>query len=74
MSRRSRLEQLSWPWDKPDEAAHTQAIFLRGLSLGALIGAAIAGSAIWERHRIRGRAEKTAPEHRPEPRTSASAE
>ena len=46
MSRRSRLEQMSWPWDKPDEVAHTQAIFLRGLSLGALIGAAIAGSAL----------------------------
>jgi hypothetical protein len=27
--------------------------FLRGLSLGALVGAAIAGSAIWERRRLR---------------------
>lgn len=36
-------------------------IFLRGLSLGALIGAAIAGSAIWDRRRARReRAEETA--------------
>ncbi len=27
--------------------------FLRGLTLGALVGAAIAGSAIWDRHRRR---------------------
>ena len=70
MSRRSRLDLLPWPRERPDEAAHTQAIFLRGLSLGALIGAAIAGSAIWERRRIRGRAGETAPEPRPEPRTA----
>jgi hypothetical protein len=29
------------------------AVFLRGLSIGALVGAAIAGSAIWERARRR---------------------
>jgi hypothetical protein len=74
MSRRSLLDSVPWPWEKPDEAARTQAIFLRGLSLGALIGAAIAGSAIWERRRIRGRAEETTPEPRPEPRTANSAE
>lgn len=34
-------------------------IFLRGLSLGALVGAAIAGSAIWDRRRAR-RAHKAA--------------
>ncbi len=34
------------------------AVFLRGLSLGALVGAAIAGSAIWDRRRARrGRAD-----------------
>lgn len=36
-----------------DSMLRSQAIFLRGLSIGALIGAAIAGSAIWERRRTR---------------------
>ena len=36
-------------------------VFLRGLSLGALIGAAIAGSTIWDRRRARrNRADETA--------------
>jgi hypothetical protein len=30
------------------------AVFLRGLTIGALVGAAIAGSALWERARRRG--------------------
>lgn len=34
--------------------------FLRGLSLGALVGAAIAGSAIWDRRRM-GRGQRVAP-------------
>jgi len=29
--------------------------FLRGLAIGALVGAAIAGSTIWQRRRVRGR-------------------
>jgi hypothetical protein len=39
--------------DAQDGLARSGAIFLRGLSIGALIGAAIAGSAIWERRRTR---------------------
>ena len=78
MSRRSRLDLPSWPWERQDDAAHAQATFLRGLSIGALIGAAIAGSAIWERRRIRGRADETTPDRppdpRPEPRTAAATE
>jgi predicted acylesterase/phospholipase RssA len=33
------------------------AVFLRGLSIGALVGAAIAGSALWERARRRSEHE-----------------
>lgn len=69
MRRRSRGDLIDWPWRKADEAAHAQAIFIRGMSLGALIGAAIAGSAIWERRRLRARPKNTKPEPRPEPRT-----
>ncbi|MEW5989764.1 MAG: hypothetical protein AB1736_00265 [Chloroflexota bacterium] len=29
--------------------------FVRGLTIGALVGAAIAGSTIWQRRRVRGR-------------------
>lgn len=29
--------------------------FLRGVAIGALVGAAIAGSTIWQRRRLRGR-------------------
>lgn len=29
--------------------------FLRGLSIGVLAGAAVAGSTIWQRRRVRGR-------------------
>jgi hypothetical protein len=29
--------------------------FLRGLVVGALVGAAIAGSTVWQRRRVRGR-------------------
>ena len=37
------------------------AVFLRGLSLGALVGAAIAGSALWDRRRTqRARAGEAA--------------
>ena len=52
MTRRSPRDLLRLARDEPDDD-HAQSIFLRGLSLGALIGAAIAGSAIWERRRIK---------------------
>ncbi len=29
--------------------------FLRGVAIGALVGAAIAGSTVWQRRRVRGR-------------------
>lgn len=32
-----------------DEASGTGTTFMRGLTLGALLGAAIAGSALWQR-------------------------
>ena len=32
-----------------EDEGHTSSSFVRGLTLGALIGAAIAGSAIWQR-------------------------
>jgi hypothetical protein len=38
------------PHDPDDQRATT---FARGLALGALVGAAIAGSAIWERRHAR---------------------
>jgi len=43
-------------------SGHQQhSVFLRGLSLGALVGAAIAGSTIWDRRRARrNRADETA--------------
>ena len=55
MSRITRRGTPDVPADSVDHEAdsRSEAIFLRGLSLGALIGAAIAGSAIWERRRAR---------------------
>ena len=44
-------KRWTWPNSEADEGAQSHSVFLRGLSLGALIGAAIAGSAIWDRHR-----------------------
>lgn len=42
----------------------TSGRFLRGLTLGALVGAAIAGSAIWDRRRKHeGRAQGGSPDH-----------
>jgi hypothetical protein len=32
--------------------------FLRGLVAGALVGAAIAGSTVWQRRRVRGRIQR----------------
>jgi hypothetical protein len=44
-----------------DDADRSTASFLRGLTLGALIGAIIAGSSLWSRRRRRaaGRATKS---------------
>jgi hypothetical protein len=42
------------------------AVFLRGLTIGALVGAAIAGSALWERARRRAEGESTEPLHTPD--------
>jgi hypothetical protein len=39
---------------EPDDDTPRMAVFLRGLTIGALVGAAIAGSALWERARRRG--------------------
>jgi len=39
------------------------AVFMRGLTIGALVGAAIAGSALWERARRRGEHESLETEH-----------
>ena len=39
-----------------EDDGHASATFVRGLTLGALIGAAIAGSAIWHRRQRRGAA------------------
>ena len=49
-----------------DERAST---FARGLALGALVGAAIAGSAIWQRRQAR---ELRPDEHSPAPAASAN--
>jgi len=38
---------------EPNDDSPRVAIFMRGLTIGALVGAAIAGSAIWERTRRR---------------------
>ena len=47
---RARLQPAGARRDQPD-LSPLAAKFLRGLSLGALVGAAIAGSAIWRRLR-----------------------
>ena len=45
--------------DTGDERAGT---FARGLALGALVGAAIAGSTLWQRHQARRSRPVAAPE------------
>jgi hypothetical protein len=50
--------------DDDDQRATT---FARGLALGALVGAAIAGSTIWQRRHARGSARPSA-----EPRPTAA--
>ena len=54
--------------DEHDELPAAVGTFMRGLSLGALVGAAIAGSALLERARRRS-AERPAP-HAVEARTT----
>jgi hypothetical protein len=57
---------LDLPADEDGQKAVT---FARGLVLGALVGAAIAGSTIWQRRHAR----TTATAGRPEPEASAAA-
>jgi hypothetical protein len=54
-----------------DEASGTGTTFMRGLTLGALLGAAIAGSALWQR---RTRAKRPVPPEEPAEATTVSAE
>ena len=62
MSRRSIRRMVRLRTAESDQLRESHAVFLRGLTLGALIGAAIAGSAIWERRRLREAAAETGPE------------
>jgi hypothetical protein len=48
---RSALERLVPELVPPDDASPVVSTFLRGLAIGALVGAAIAGSAILQRRR-----------------------
>ena len=54
-----------------DEASGTGTTFMRGLTLGALLGAAIAGSALWQR---RTRAKRITSRQEPADATAVSAE
>jgi hypothetical protein len=58
----------------PDDDADSPrlAVFVRGLTIGALVGAAIAGSAIWER--TRRRAEQGPNASLPTPEAASTAE
>jgi hypothetical protein len=40
---------------RSDDRGRVSGTFMRGLTLGALLGAAVAGSAIWQRRAQRGR-------------------
>jgi hypothetical protein len=55
--RRSALERLIPELPRADEAAPTVGTFLRGVAIGALVGAAIAGSAMLGRRRGMSEAE-----------------
>jgi hypothetical protein len=50
---RSTLERLIPELAPPDDASPLVSTFLRGLAIGALVGAALAGSAILQRRRSR---------------------
>ena len=57
-----------------DEGVGTGATFMRGLTLGALIGAAVAGSALWQRRARKSRPsgpESATPDAGDEPGTPA---
>ena len=73
MSKRMRGRLPSWRSIEPDDATEWHSIFLRGLSLGALIGAAIAGSAIWERRRRRATRQLDATDSGPGPDSGSDA-
>ena len=61
---RSALERLVPDLPTADEASPVASTFLRGLAIGALVGAAIAGSAILQRRR---HPQPDAPSEEPEP-------
>jgi hypothetical protein len=48
--------------------------FVRGLALGALVGAAIAGSTIWQRRRATGRSFRVVEAESPQPSTTTATE
>ena len=50
---RSPLERILPALAPPDDVSPTVSTFLRGLAIGALVGAAIAGSALLQRRRAR---------------------
>jgi hypothetical protein len=56
-----------------NEDAPRLAVFMRGLTIGALVGAAIAGSALWERTRRRAESERPG-EPLPTPEATSDAE
>jgi hypothetical protein len=47
---------------RPDDEDQRASTFARGLALGALVGAAIAGSTIWQRRQIRAARDEQAAE------------
>jgi hypothetical protein len=65
MSGRSPLERLLPELTPPEDVSPTVSTFLRGLAIGALVGAGIAGSALLQRRRARGDAEASEPADEP---------
>ncbi|HEX5015451.1 MAG TPA: hypothetical protein VFV72_14995 [Candidatus Limnocylindrales bacterium] len=55
--RESLLDRLIGPTGPGEDPRAAQ--FVRGLALGALVGAAVAGSTIWQRRRASGRSAGT---------------